>query len=313
MEPYGLPTSPHYETAVFTGNFTGSVNLTWQTWTKPVGKAYAHIMLIGGGGGGGTGIIGAANSAGGGGGGGSGGVTILEVPLSFLPPRLYIAVPEARTVFTYSTYVALQPSSAAPAPNHILALANNGGVGGNGSTSAGGIAGNAGNVATAAAMPVGWPFVKSVIGGQPGAVGGAKVAGVDIALPVTGIRVTGGSGGAGLPPSGVGLNGGSFTTPVSPSYFPAQIGGLGASAATTAPGVGNAGFRIDNGPGGHFYYGGTGGGSTHATATGAGLVQAAGGNGGVGSGGGGMGAALTGSAAAVQSMGGAGLVVITCY
>ena len=296
MEPYGLPNSPHYDVSVFTGNFTGSVNLTWQTWTKPAGKAYAHIMLIGGGGGG----------------GGSGGVTILEVPLSFLPPRLYIAVPEARTVFTYSTYVALQPSNTNPAPNHILAVANNGGVGGNGSTSAGGIAGNAANVATAAAMPIGWPFVKTVLAGQAGTVGG-KSAPTAITLPVTGIRVTGGGGGAGLAGSGVGVNGAGIAVPASPSYFLNHPGGTGASATTIPPGAGNSGYRIDNGPGGHFYYGGTGGGSTHATATGAGLVQAAGGNGGIGSGGGGMGAALTGSVPAVQSMGGGGMVIITCY
>lgn len=61
------------------------------------------------------------------------------------------------------------------------------------------------------------------------------------------------------------------------------------------------------------YCGGTGGGSTHGSATGAGLVGARGGAGGRGCGGGGGGGALTGSSQGMFGLGGPGQVIIVSW
>ena len=309
MEPYSLPASPHVETAIFNGT-TSATTSGWQTWTKPAGKAFANIMAIGGGGGGGSGAIGAVGAAAGGGGGGSGGISIIDIPLAFLPPRLYILVGAAKTANGISAYVSTQPNITS---NHVFVYAAGGGLGGNASAGTAGIAGNAGSAATTTSMPLGWPFLNAAYAGQNGSIGGGAVTGAGVTLPLTGLRVTAGSGGGGLPASGAGSAGGSFSIPSAQSYFMYQAGGLSPTSASDAPGIGQHGFRLDTGAGGHFYYGGSGGASTHASASGPGLVQARGGNGGIGCGGGGMGGALTGSTAAGVSLGGAGLVVITCY
>ena len=163
-------------------------------------------------------------------------------------------------------------------------------------------------------MPIGYAFLQSVTGGQAGTAGGTTGNAGSLTLPVNGIRVTGGTGGGGLPAAATtGSSGGAFGVPATPSYFPAQSGGLGSATATVAADPGRHGFRIEQAAANHYYYGGTGGASTHGSATGAGLTQARGGNGAIGSGGGGMGGALTGSTPASLSLGGPGLVVITCY
>jgi hypothetical protein len=311
MDQFGLPTSGLFEQYVFNANSATS-GANWHTWTKPLGKSMASIMLIGAGGGGGTGVVGANSTAAGGGGGGSGGMTIIEIPLVLLPPRLYISVGQAKSgiaVNTLNTYISTQPNTTA---NHIFAIANSGGAGGNAAGATAGAAGTGATAATAAGMPLGWAWAKLALAGQAGIIGGTTVAGGALTLPLTGLRVTGGTGGGGLPAAAAaGTAGGAFNTVSVVSYFPVPAGGAGPAAATTPAGVGNHGTLISEA--GFYYYGGTGGSSTHGTATGAGLVQAAGGNGGIGSGGGGMGGALTGSTAAVAALGGPGLVVITCY
>jgi len=305
VEPYALPASPYSDVAIFSGNAM-TAGTSWQTWTKPIGKAYAHIAIMGAGGGGGSGVIGAANAAGGGGGGGSGALTIIEVPLSFLPPRLYISVAGAKTGSALTTYVSTFPNTTSA---HIVGIALGGNAGGNASGAAGGTAGSGGVVASSSTMPIGWPFVKLVLAGQAGGVGGAAVSAPNVALPVTGLKVTSGTGGGGLPSSGS-TTGGSLTI-IDP--YPAHGGGSGALSATSSPSDGSAGYKLDASMFGNYYYGGTGGGSTNATATSTGLVQASGGNAAIGCGGGGMGAALTGATAGRLSYGGAGLVIITCY
>ena len=62
-----------------------------------------------------------------------------------------------------------------------------------------------------------------------------------------------------------------------------------------------------------YRYGGTGGASTHGTATGAGLVQSNGGVGAPGCGGGGQGSALTGSTAGIVGWGGLAYAILTCW
>ena len=229
------------------------------------------------------------------------------MPLSLLPPRLYISVPYGAAAAGLATYVSTQQSTVA---NYVVAIANGGGVGGNASGATAGTAGAGGSAATAATMPIGWPFAV-VIGGMNGQAGSSL--NTQTSLPTSGIRVTGGPGGASLGASGAaGVVGGSFFLPAAPTPFLAHPGGAGGSTATTPPGNGTNGFTLTTDLGA-YYYAGTGGGATHGSATGAGLVQAAGGNGGIGSGGGGMGGALTGSTAATVSRGGSGLVIITCY
>lgn len=308
MEPFGLPKSPLYEKYVFNANSV-SAGGNWHTWVRPVGKSYLTILAIGGGGGGGTGVVGANSTAGGGGGGGSGGQTVLEIPMDFLPNRLYISVGTSKTGAGLASFVSTQPNTTA---NHVLAIANGGAVGGNASAGTGGAAGGAGAIATNATMPLGWAFSKLALAGQAGIIGGAAVAGAALTLPTTGLRVTGGTGGGGLPAAAAaGTNGGSFTVPASPSYFPAQSGGVGSATATNPADNGRNGFSVPEA--GLYFYGGTGGASTHGTATGGGLVQSSGGHGDIGCGGGGMGGALTGSSAGTASRGGAGLVIFYCY
>jgi hypothetical protein len=308
MDHFGLPVSPLYTTYRFDGNCQ-SAGASWYTWNRPLGKSRIMMFLLGGGGGGGTGVVGANSTAAGGGGGGSGGQTIVEMPLDFLPPRLYISVGQAKTGAGIASYVSTQPNTTA---NHVVALANGGAVGGNASGATGGAAGGAGGIATNATMPLGWAFSKLALAGQAGIIGGAAVAGGALTQPLTGLRVTGGTGGGGLPAAAAtGTAGGAITAIASPSYFQGNPGGGTQATATSPANPGSHGFALPEA--GRYFVGGTGGGSTHGTATGGGLVQAPGGNGAIGCGGGGMGGALTGSAAAAASLGGPGLVIFYCY
>ena len=308
MEPYGLPGSPHGDVAIFNGNTTSASNLHWHTWTKPLGKSMASIVVIGGGGGGGSGAIGAASTAAGGGGGGSGAMTTIDMPLILLPPRLYISVGVAMQGAGLTSYVSTWPEAASGNAGHIVAYANGGSVGGNASGATAGALGTAGAASTSGNMPLSWNYVRALTAGVNGAAGGTTSSGGTVNLG-SGPRTTGGTGGGGLPASGTGSIGGQINGQV--AVFPIYLGGVGPTAATTPANRGSDGFSIRDA--GLYFYGGTGGSSTFATATGAGLVQARGGNGAIGSGGGGSGGALTGSTAAAPSYGGAGLVIITCY
>ena len=310
MDVYGLPASPHYDTAIFNGTAV-TVGTSWQTWRKPIGKSMATIMVFGGGGGGGTGVIGANSTAAGGGGGGSGSQTVVDIPLDFLPSRLYVSVPVGATGVGLAAYVSTQPNTTT---NHVIASANGGGVGGNASGATAGTLGTGATASGASAMALGFAFVRSSIAGNAGVAGGTTGAGTGFTTAQTGIRLTGGTGGGGLPAAATnGSDGGILTGVAASLILPTLPGGFGATSATTPAGAGADGMRVSGQIGDIFFMGGTGSGSTHGSATGAGLVQAAGGNGGIGSGGGGMGGALTGSTAAVASKGGAGFVMIVCY
>jgi hypothetical protein len=310
MDPFSAVTTPLFDKQVFRGNSV-SDGASWHTWYKPRGKSCCSMLLIGGGGAGGTGVIGAASTAAGGGGGGSGAMTILEMPLDFLPDILYISVGALKNTgsATGSTYVATRPDTTA---NHTVAIANRGSVGGNASGATAGTAGTAGTIATNALMPLGWAWAKLALAGQVGIAGGTTGAGAALTHPLTGLRITGGTGGAGLGAGGaVGTAGGAITAIASPSYLVGAAGGLGGSAATTPPTNGASGGTYREA--GFYFLGGTGGGSTHGSATGAGLVQASGGTGGIGCGSGGMGGALTGSTAGTQSPSTPGVCIIYCY
>ncbi len=310
LDIFHLPTKSVANVQEFTGNSVVA-GVTWSVWRKPRGVTQCYIFLVGQGGGGGSGIIGAASTAAGGGGGGSGGQTVVDIPTIMLPDILYISTGMAASGAGQASYVSIRPDTTA---NHVIAIANGGGAGGNAAGATAGAAGAAGAIATVATMPIGWQFA-TVLAGQAGIIGGTTVAGAALTLPVTGLLVTGGTGGGGQPAAAAaGTAGGAFTVPAAPSPFPAQIGGIGGTAATVPPTTGSNGINGGMMMGGLWYsYGGTGGGSTHGSTTGAGLFQASGGSGGYGSGGGGMGGALTSSVAGVLSRGGSGYCRIICW
>lgn len=296
---------------VYTGMGTAAGEC-WQTWQKPRGKKMVTFILVGKGGNGGTGNIGANSAAAGGGGGGSGGQTIVTMPLFGLPDTIYLTLAGMSSTGTLASYICVAPKltagAGAPVANDVIAIANGGGNGGNGVASGGG-AGAAGGVATAATMPLGFGFAKSILAGQGGIAGGSAVAGANLTLPATGLMVTGGTGGGGLPAAAAtGTNGGQIT---GAGVFPTILGGQGSATATNPADNGRAGIR----PVPNLFYGmgGTGGASTHGTATGGGLVQASGGDGAPGCGGGGMAGALTGSAAGRIGFGGPAFCIIVVW
>lgn len=291
-----------------------TVGATYEQWVRPRGKTMCSIFLQGHGGNGGSGVVGSNNSSAGGGGGGSGASVRLTMPLAMLPDILYLSLagPGAINITSYITIApSLTAGGAAPLPNNVLALAAPGQAGGNAATGTAGAAGVAGIITnmTAATMPLGWGFADTPIVGHVGTAGGTNGVAPALTLPVLGCVTTGGTGGAGLPASAAAGLAGGLITGANP--FPTVPGGLGGSAATTPPTRGAAGGLVI--PKLNFWYGGTGGGSTHGTSLTTGLVQAAGGDGGYGSGGGGMGGALTASAAAVISKGGAAICIIVCW
>jgi hypothetical protein len=274
------------------------------------------ILLIGKGGNGGSGVIGTNSTAGGGAGGGSGSQTRLLIPLALLPDVLYLSLAGMSGVSGISSYITIQPSLAAgggaPVANNVLAIANGGGNGGNASAGTGGTAGTAGAIATAATMPLGWAYATA-LAGLAGIAGGAAVAGaafVQSATAITGLFVTPGTGGGGLPAAAAtGTLGGAFTAN---GAFPLRIPQAAVATATVPPSNGENGFQPI--PKLLYLYGGIGGGSTHGTALTTGLVQSIGGNGAYGCGGGGNGGALTATpTAATTGKGGSSIAILTCW
>jgi hypothetical protein len=309
--PYGAAT-----VETFIGN-SPAIGQDWVTWVKPRGKTMCNILLIGKGGNGGVGVNNAA-AAGGGGGGGSGAQTSITVPLWAIPDRLYLSLCGIGTVSAAHSYITISPKmtagAGAPTANDVLVYAAGGAVGNNAATTTGGTANTAAAAATAANMPLGWQWLDSALAGQAGTAGGAGTTtgtvGGALTIPVTGLLVTGGSGGGATPTTvGAGTAGGLFTVGgmFATATHPAATGGTG----TTPPTLGRHGYN----PIGSlmFWYGGTGGGGVGSNATGAGLVQASGGNGGIGCGGGGSGGGFTGSAAGTVGLGGPAFCQITCW
>ena len=285
----------------------------WMPWVKPKGKTMGCFTIWGGGGNGGNGAIGANSTAAGGGGGGSGGQTTLIIPLILLPDILFFRGPAAGFASLNASNLGIIPNSA---PNHIILQANSGSNGGNAVGGTVGAAGNPGAVTVIANMPLSQGrFVA--LAGQIAAAGGTTGVNTALTIPTTGLIVTGGQGGSGLPgPATAGSNSVAFTTPAWP--FPAVPLITGPSVATTPPSDGQHGQIIRNSKGisdevGWFYYGGQGGPSTYGTALTTGLVQASGGRGAPGCGGGGSGGSLTGSAAGIGGLGGAGFFVAVCW
>ena len=282
----------------FWGNGT-TAGKTTHIWTKPRGINFAYIQMWAGGGNGGTGVIGANSTAAGGGGGGSGGYISLIVPAYFLPDILYLSLTKAGSSSGAAVYISIYPDSTNAYA--VFTLANCGAVGGH---AAGGGAGST-------QMIPGFQFIRANIGGQAGIIGGTTVAAAALTHPATGNMLTGGGGGGGLPAAAAtGTNGSSISSAFQ-DYFPALTGGIGSATATVPADSGRHGFQPRRKL--QVRLGGTGGASTHGTATGGGLVQSSGGNGDWGCGGGGLGGALTGSSAGTVGKGGGAYAFITCW
>jgi hypothetical protein len=238
----------------------------WQTWAKPRGKTMLDILLIGKGGNGGTGVVGANSTAAGGGGGGTGSQTRLLIPLYLIPDILYLSLAGISATTTLASYITIQPSLAAaggvPVANNILAFAGGGANGGNAAGATAGSAGAAGGIATAATMPLGWAYATALAGyaGVIGGTTGVAPTWTQSATAVTGLLVTPGTGGGGLPAAAAaGTLGGPFLTN---GLFPLR---------TAAPAAGaNTFYNGENGyqpiPKLLYLYGGIGSGSTHGSA-----------------------------------------------
>jgi len=296
---------------VFIGN-SQSAGASWQVWDKPRGKSMVNIQLTGKGGNGGLGAVGANSTAAGGGGGGSGAQTSLTMPLALLPDQLFLSLAGQSQTTTLVSYICVGAPVVATPWNNVLVVAQGGGNGGNAAGATIGALGAAAGAATAATMPLGWKFTDVVLAGLGGTAGGVSTAPGALAIPVTGQTVMGGCGGGGLPAAAAtGTTGGSFTVA---GVFPAQNAPAATAVATTPPGNGNNGFQPIEKL--FYFYGGTGGGSTHGSATTTGLTGSIGGNGGYGCGGGGNGGSLTGTTARVAGdvgMGGSAYCIITCW
>ncbi len=303
----GLPRNRLADVQVFSGS-SAAPGVGWHHWRRRPGTSSVAIFAVGTGGPGGNGAVGANSLAAGGGGGGSAGQSVWHSSGLWLPDDLFISVGTGPIAggTAVASRVAIAPSTIA---NDTILFANGGANGGNAAAGTAGAAGGAGAISTIATNPLAGMGVAQYLAGQVGIIAGAAVAGAALTLPVTGLVITGGTGGGGLPAAAAaGTAGGSFTVA---GAFPSQIGGAGPAAATTPGANGSNGFQpIANL---QYFYGGTGGSSTHGSATGAGLGAGKGGAGSYGSGGGGGGGALTAGTAGVGGRGGDGLVVIASF
>lgn len=299
-----LPSAFRGDVQIFGANSI-SANVGWSTWNKPRGCTMAFILGLGAGSNGANGVVGSNSAAAGGSGGGSGAQTSLLIPLIFLPDLLFLSVCAANG--QAATRVAIAPNTVA---NNCLLIANSASTPGTSVTGTPGVVGVGGVIATLAGMPLAGLGVCTFFAGQDGSLGGAALAGADLVLPVTGLTVTAGMGGGGLPAAGqAGRAGGSLTVT---GEFPPHPGGAAQSTATL-PGVHGSNGPVCAFRGLEYSYGGAGGGGSHGTATGAGLFGGKGGNGGPGCGGGGGGACLTGGTVGLGGLAGDGQVTIICW
>lgn len=254
------------------------------TWTKPTGDyAVAKVFVIGAGGGGASGPTGTATTTlpdGGGGGGGSGGISIIEIPLSALPPSVNVTV-GAGGAGGASVSGNDQPR-------------NGGGTGG--SSSFGSIltaTGGGGSGATS--FTGGIAGIGSSYNGLAGGSAGTTTGGAG-----TGSNSYTASGGGGS-----GRLDGTFGVGGAGGVPAAQVGAI-TTTGGTATVAASSGANVANGAG---FFGSTGGSGGGGSAGGNGK---AGGNGGRGSGGGGGGRAGNGFTSGAGGNGGDGYVCVVC-
>ena len=307
--------TPGYDFQQFIAT-TGSAIGQYQTWRKPRGVNWVYMIGVGGGGSGSAGGR-AATAAGGGGGGGSGSQTVVLLPAAFVPDTLYIQCGQGgASVNTVAlagtngqpTYVLLEPNIVtSPATTVLLA---NGGSAGGAEATGGSPGGAGGTLATIAGMPLAGRGQYNFFVGQTGGTGGSRAGVVPtaIAVPTTGLIVSGGQGGGAggtTPTAGAGFA--AVTGALGTEFYSALAAGAVASGATPAT-AGVAGYIVKNNI---LNYGGTGGGGSSATAGG---NAAIGGDAAPGCGGGGAGGSNTANATvAPAGRGGDGFVYIISF
>lgn len=254
-----------------------------------------YVMAQGSGGNGGNGAVGAASAAAGGGGGGAGSRGIVLLSAWGIPDRLFVRATTTQAAVAVETSFLVQEMIIAAFP------------GGNGGNASAGTPGTAGAISLtpSASRSSLHTFGATVFGGGNTSVAGGTLAGTPYTPSLNGNIATPGAGGAGVG-AAAGQNGGDINASGVFYRLPGGIGG----ATTTAPGG-----RGQDGPqrivaGLPHGYGGSGGGSSHGTAVGAGLFGGNGGDGALGSGGGGGGGCLTGGVAGVGGRGGDAFVLI---
>jgi len=260
--------------------YTGNKNTSgFQTWIKPPGISFIHIIAIGAGGGGaGAFPFSAGSAARGGGGGGGGSMNSTFLPAYLVPDTLYVNIGiggaggAASTVVGTanvgstgnSTYVGFYPIQTAA---YTLCMANPGS--GGGAPTAGGGGGGGGNpgaTATSTFFPTSQVGLRTYTGGQTG--GQAVTNGAATAITAE-KRVTSGGGGSGnsvgnvigtgasinvasliaaIAASPAGTNGSQFTDLINFIFS----GGTGASSSTTISGSngGSGGYGCGGGGGG---------------------------------------------------------------
>jgi hypothetical protein len=307
--------TPGADIQYFEGSATAS-QTQWQTWRKPRGARWIHLLGVGGGGGGGTGIN-TTTTSGAGAGGSSGGQTTVMIPAMFVPDTLYIQAGRGGAGATataslgtagITTYVCIAPYTTI-APAGTLLLANPGTAGTAVATATtGGAAPGAVTVATIAGMCLAGRGFYTLLAGQVGSAGASStVPGFPVTPPTTGLMVTGGAGGGGCN-GATGFAGGSIiqiSGTLGTNFFPVPISG-GAAPFTSNP-AGAAGGRFIS-RNLLFNFGGAGGGGATTTAGGR---ASAGGDGAPGSGGGGGGGmSSTNNTIARGGNGGPGFVYI---
>jgi hypothetical protein len=289
--------TPGADIQYFQGPATTTL-VQWQTWRKPRGARWIHLLGVGGGGGGGAGIN-TTTISGSGAGGSSGGQTSVMIPAMFVPDTLYIQAGRGGLGATTSgglgtagiaTYVCITPYTTI-APAGTLLLASGGTAGTVAPTSdTGGAAPGSGGAASIASMCLAGRGFFAFFALQAGAVGSAQGnPSVSITPPTTGLMVTGGAGGGGSW-SGAGTAGGSINAiagNLGNDFFPVPISGGTAAVTSTPAGPARGGFISRNLL---FNFGGAGGGGATTTAGG---LASAGGDGAPGCGGGGGGGMTT--------------------
>ena len=315
-----FPTGSAVQRSIFYAN-AAATNVGWQTYIVPPNATMLNILLLGGGGGGGGGFVGGVNAAGGGGGGCAASIRI-TVPAAFLPPTLYLSIgyggaggaggvsagAGAGGSLGIASRISIYPDATA---NHCLLIANAANGGNAGGNNAGGAGGGGAITSTAPDRPLGGLGIISALAGQNGTSAGITTFPAAYTLTPT-IVTNAGTGGGPVPGTGiVGFRGGNYTVPVGNLFFPPNEGGPGAATTTTPGSNGSNGINFVKDL--TYFYGGTGGGSTHGSATGAGLVAGNGGAGGYGCGGGGGGAAFTGGQGGAGGKGGDGLAIIYAW
>lgn len=280
----------------------------WHSFVRPRGCSFSQLLILSGGGVGGAGAVGAASTAGGGGGGASGQQSSLRILWLMLPDVIYFSIGKGGIAASngIDTIVSISPDTVAQ--NCIMRCigGTKGDPGGAGTGGNGGTTTAFGAISTYPLICAGQSFN---LASQAGVVGGSTGAGFNIALPATGLIVTGGSSGAGL--RGANLSGNTGGQITGAGIFPTLASVAGGTTAPTGGSLGASGMK----PVAKlcYFYGGNGGSSSGLSAVPTGSTGGNGGNGAYGCGGGGGGGGFTGSVAALGGLGGDGIIFVNSW